>query len=223
MIPISLRKPLFMTLPWTLYTAWIVGSASLFGSSALAEPAASSSSSKTFAVGAELFGRSPYPLSSRGVRFDYLMREDLSVGFSYIESERSVLLADYRYTEACIVGKSFLSSLLHVSYGLGVRDVVLAYDIFEQEDEAAPDEQIAEKHQAMIANVRFGIDQTIFDTITIGTDLISVSSPLHWTKQDDRFPDGAKDYDEDPKGFPYIDAGFSTNVHVLRTYLLVRF
>lgn len=176
-------------------------------------------SDETVAVGFEFYGRAPYPVPSHGLRLGYLLGKGAMAQLTYVKSEKTVLMTDFKYQE---YGLRFVGgSILKFGVGLGLREVDLSYDVFVAEDsEAHP---IRQRGQAVTGLGFFGLEIKLWDWLVVGTELFGVSVPLQWTKRSEAFPDSALETEENPEDFPYISGGFGTNYQLMRSYVEVRF
>ncbi len=174
----------------------------------------------TAAVGVELTGRAPYPLSSRGARLAYALSPSQDIEITYVEAEKTVLLADFRFRELVLRHKIWLDPYVHCGYGVGLRDIDADYEVFVAGSSA--NQGVSEHHQAITGNVHFGVEFNPFSVFVIGSDLFGVSVPLRWLEHDDGFPPAAEEFEEDPKD-AYVSGGFKVSYHLIRTYLAVRF
>jgi hypothetical protein len=186
----------------------------------LAAPALAGSEDVVVA-GVEATGSAPYPSLSRGLRLGYRPEDRYEIQLTYVESQRDVLLSHDEYKEYALRLAHQLIPLVHCGYGLALRDVTLDYDVFITDQ--ADEKPVHEHAQAVAANAFLGLQTTAFNTVTVGSDLFTISVPLRWLKHDGRFPDDAAELEDDPKTFPYVASAFKTNMQFLRTYVEVRF
>lgn len=178
-------------------------------------------STNRYSLGMEFYGLAPYPNPSSGLRLGSLVGEDSEWELTHIQSRKEVLLANAKFLETSLRLKTFLNPFMHYSFGLGARNLNIEYEVSRSSHQEQ--EPVNEHHQAVIAQFGFGIELTLFEVITLGSDLMAFSVPLHWTKRVDKFPSDAEATEEDPKDLPFIVSGFSSHTQFLRTYLKVRF
>lgn len=171
-------------------------------------------------LGADFFGMAPYPIQSNGGRVGYFVSDRLEIGATYLRSRSEILLADTDYREYGVHLSAFLDGNFYWGVGLAFRDVTLAYDLFTAETE--PMVAAKEHHQSVAGTAHFGFQFTLFDRITVGSDLAGVSVPVHWVRQNDQFPNDANAREEDPKTFPVIKESLGANLQVLKSYIKVR-
>ncbi|MEZ4743335.1 MAG: hypothetical protein R3B45_12965 [Bdellovibrionota bacterium] len=179
------------------------------------------SSNKTISLTAEVIGLSPYPISSQGARIGYIFSGGSSLLVTYFQAKKEVLQANYRYEEYELRFVEPSSSIIQIGYGIGLRKIELNYSVSLIDNEQR--EKLTEKFHALDANVHLGFEYPISDNFVFGSDLINLSYPFYWLKKDDRFPDNVEEFEEDPKGFPFIISGFKANLQLFRTYLTFAF
>jgi hypothetical protein len=213
------------TSPWALLltSAWL---GLLSGEdSATAQPeAATSSGAGTRTLALELYGRTPYPSVSRGLRLAYTGQATPTLEIAYVESQNNLLLTNTRYRAVELRVMRQNAGLGRWGVGLGAREVSVAYDTYPSEPtnetEAIP---VQETWQSIDFIAGAGIATTLGGHAVVGSDLISVAVPLKWIKRrSSRARDGLDD-DDDPKDYPYIREGFGANMQLLRTYVGVSF
>ncbi len=186
-----------------------------------ADAPAAAAGDDTFAVGYEFYGRAPYPVASRGLRLGYFLGDDAIAQLTYVSSQKTVLMTDFRYQEYGLRYISGFSSVLKFGLGLGLREVDLKYDVFVAEDTEA--QSIHQRGQAVTGLGFFGLEIKLWDWLVVGSELFGVSVPLQWTRRSEAFPDSALEFEENPEEFPYISGGFGTNYQIMRSYVEVRF
>lgn len=177
-------------------------------------------SSTTIGLGVESLGLAPYPMPSKGARLSVVTAPGREIEATYIEAEKTVLLAEVAFSEAELRYRAWLSDSVYVGLGIGYRDVTVAYDVFMADD--APDEHVEEQHKMLTASAHFGAEYQVFGFVFVGIDLFGVSSPVKELNESDDFPEGAANYEEDPETYPYINSALGTSYHVARTYVKVR-
>ena len=170
---------------------------------------------------AEVYGRAPYPLNSRGLRLGHDLAEGREVELTYVVAQQKVLLSDFHVSEYELRMNTLIGSVAYWGLGVGVRDVALTYDVFVAEEGVA--QHIEEKAQGFTAHGHFGFKLPLASWLSVGTDLYGLSMPLFWTKHSGKYPDGAEDFEENPRDFPYVNSGFGLCFQMVRTYLRFRF
>jgi hypothetical protein len=181
----------------------------------------SESSESRVSLGAEVFGRAPYPMTSRGGRIGYDWNSRSGIELAYFQAEQTVLLAEVKTSEADLTYKRMLNGIIHWSYGFGFRRIDLDYGLFVDESEERLD--VEERHEAVTVTSRFGFEIPLFFGIRIGCDPIGVSAPVKWTRREDNFPGEASDFEQDPKEFPFVSNAFKLNYQLVRSYVVLAF
>ncbi len=181
-------------------------------------------SSATFSAAYEFYGRTPYPVNSRGARIGYLVDSQTEIEVTYVRSAKNVLLSDYVFSEYSLLMKNWFSSFAYWGAGIGLREVEIksTVSVSNSSAEEVQQQAINQKHQAVTANIGFGMEIPITKNILIGSDIFNISAPAYWTKKSNDFPDNAAGDEEDPNTYPFLKDGLRTNFHLLRTYIKVR-
>ena len=186
-----------------------------------APSAAKSTRENNVSISVQVFGFSPYPMISRGVRGSYTISDVTEIEVSYLESSKTVLMSDLKYSEYALNVINRPLEMVYWGYGVGLRTVELSYSVFVQSQaEKLP---VLEKGQAISGLGFIGVEVPIEDYFAIGADLFGVSAPLLWLKREDEFPDAANSFEENPRDFPYVESAFSLSFQVLRAYVKVMF
>ena len=154
------------------------------------------------------------------MRIGYFINDSKECELSYVNAKTTILQTDFKYSELSINLNIFPDPEINWGVGLAVRQVELSYSVFEVEGDIR--HGILDQQQAIAINAHFGFQFSYFDRLTIGSDIITVSTPLHWINQKSKFPANANEKEENPMEYPIINNGFSTNMQFLRTYIKVR-
>lgn len=178
-------------------------------------------STAKYSLGAEVYGLGPYPLESRGYRAGYQFSESLEMELTYIRSTSRVLMIDIDYMEYGARLKHFVTPFVNWGVGLGERKIDLAYDVALAEEDMS--EGIEETSRALSVSAHLGIEIDIFDSVVVGSDFVTVSKPIHWLENESQYPDNPSPDEEDPRGLPFVQKAYDLNIHILRTYIKVRF
>lgn len=179
----------------------------------------------SYSAAYEFYGRTPYPLNSRGVRIGYAPQAASEIQMAYVWSSQKLLLTNYSYRECSLQLKQLLSSVIFWEIGAGIREVNIDSNVFlaktdsEEIRTAAP---VREEYQAISLSLGFGFEYQITANFLIGSSLFNLSSPIHWLKKSSNFPENADESEEDPKEFPYLRDGLRTNFQLLRTFIKVK-
>lgn len=180
-----------------------------------------SSGSNSSWIAIEPYGRSPYPLVSRGLRLGYQSGDGTEYELTYSDAVETVLLTDFRVSEYEIRLNNPVGSVAYWGYGLGFRKLELDYDVFATDETDA--RHISDQAGAITANAHFGIRVRLVSWFAVGSDLFSLSQPIHWTKQEDSYPGDADNFEENPHNFPYVKDSFKLSFQFARTYVRVVF
>ena len=172
-------------------------------------------------VGVDVFGWSPYPMISRGFRAGYGVDPLFDIELNHQYADKKILMAGLSYTETVLRIVHRPADLFYWGYGLGQRDIRLSYELFVS---GQAERQAVKEHHTALTGVGFaGLEVMVLGGFSCGADLLGVSAPLVWSKKDDRFPDDAVSYEEDPRDYPYVEKAFSMNFQILQTYVRLIF
>lgn len=181
-------------------------------------------SENMYSVAYEFYGRSPYPITSRGARISYLPAGGSEIEVSHVRSSYTVLMTDFQYRETSLTMKARSGRYITLTGGLGYRTANLTSDVsIRSADEAMTSRvTVEEDFRAITANFGLGCEYAVSRNFLLGFDLFSVSSPVYTIKKTDNFPDNSAEYEEDPKSLPFIRDGLGTSYQMVRSYIKVR-